>query len=650
MHSKFLRGLTAVIPFVLGAAAPNEVQPTIGHRAKSAVTVSGMVFHDLDGNGRLTPYEDWRLTNEERARDLLSRMTLEEKAGLLMHGTPPQKSNASRALWDLDAMRSLIQKDHIAFFIHRASGEPATLAEMANSAQQIAEESRLGIPLTFSSDPRNSTHTTFGMNVDPGGFSLWPEPPGLAAIGEVALVYRAAQTASAEYRAIGIRMALSPQADLASEPRWSRVNGTFGDDPAAVGRYTQAYIEGFQGGSGGIGRESVATVVKHWAGYGAEPDGYDAHNPYGRKLAFPGGAFATHVLPFEGAFAAKVAGVMPTYGEFPAGVKFKDQVLDPVGGAFNKPLLTNLLRDHFRFDGIVLSDWMITDDCADPCQEGTQNVQLVGMPWGAEKLSKFQRFRMALEAGVDQFGGVMDSDIIVSLVREGSVPESRIDGSVLRLLTQTFALGLFENPYVDPQRAAQIVGLPQSKALAEDAQRRSIVLLKNQERILPLKTADSKKVWLWKVSPQQAADRGMTVVDRIEDAQVAILHIAAPYTSHEKYFFGSRQHEGSLAFPSDNADRMAIEQASRAGIPLVVFAYLDRPAILTPLLPSAAALLVDFGVEDSALLDVVIGKGRPEGRLPFELPSSEAAVEQQLPDVPSDSKQPLFRRGAGFSY
>lgn len=647
-------GLLTVLPLFLAAApAPTPVpppQPAIGHRAKAAINVDGLIFHDLDGDGRLTRYEDWRLPPEQRAHDLLSRMTLEEKAGLLMHGSPPSRDGGMRSAWDPTKMRPLIEDRHIAFFINSVNGSPKALAEMANAAQEVAEATRLGVPLTISSDPRNTMRATIGLSVDAGSFSLWPDPTGLAAIGDPALVRRFAEIAAAEYRAVGIRMALSPMADLATEPRWPRISGTFGDDPAPVARYVRAYVEGFQGGSAGIGRDSVAAVVKHWVGYGAEPGGYDAHNPYGRTLAFPGGAFAQHVLPFRAAFAANVAGVMPTYGKFPAGVKLDGIVPEQVGGGFNRPLLTDLLRGRYRFGGIVLTDWKITDDCAEACEKGTLDINAVGMPWGVERLSKEDRFVKALDAGVDQFGGVMDADIIVKLVREHRVSEARLDRSALRLLTLEFRLGLFENPYVDPDRAERIVGSPGAKAAAEEAQRRSLVLLKNDADLLPLAGAADKKVWLWNVSPAVAAAKGLTVVDRPEQADYAIVRIAAPYVPNKAYFFGARHHEGSLAYPADNPDRLAVERAARAGVPVIVSAYLDRPAILTPIVPRARALLADFGVGDSALLDVLLGKGRPQGHLPFELPSSAAAVERQLPDRSSDSVRPLFHRGAGLSY
>ena len=643
-------GLALIALFGGAMTAPSNTpaQAVLGVRSAKVITQDGLRFKDLNANGRLDAYENWRLPAEQRADDLLGQMTLEEKAGLMMHGTPPSADGGLRTVWNMEGLRPLIQQRNIRFFIHRVGGsDPAGLAEMANAAQAMAEDTRLGIPLTLSSDPRNHFQTTFGISIDPGAFSQWPETTGLAATRDPALVRRFATIASAEYRAVGIRMALSPMADLASEPRWPRINGTFGDDPAVVEPMVEAYVEGFQGGDGGLGPESVAAVVKHWVGYGAQPEGFDAHNPYGQTLAFPARAFDQHVAPFRGAFRAHVAGVMPTYGRPDGSLEIDGHPAEQVGAGFSRLMIEELLRGRYGFEGIVLTDWKITDDCLAACQAGTLNIDDVGMPWGVEALDKPERFARALEVGVDQFGGVADTAILVDLVRSGRIPEARIDQSARRLLVQTFRLGLFENPYVDPAAAARIVGAPASRSAALEAQRRSLVLLRNTSDLLPLDAAQSPKVWLWKVSADAARARGFTVVETPAEADVAVVRVAAPFTTRPAFFFGSRHHEGSLQFAPDNADRLAVERAS-ASVPTVVSVYLDRPAILTAIRPLSDALIAEFGASDNALLDLVTGVSSPSGRLPFELPSSMAAVEGQSPDAPSDSLAPLYTRGFGL--
>ncbi|WP_375195861.1 glycoside hydrolase family 3 N-terminal domain-containing protein [Sphingobium sp.] len=626
-------------------------QPVIGHRAKGIVTVKGLRFHDLNGDGQLTPYEDWRLSPQARATDLVGRMTLPEKAGLLMHAMPRTVDGKLTSGWDLNATAPLIKDRHIRFFISRLSGDPVKQATVANSVQELAEQSRLGIPIVISSDPRNQANAALGLSSEAGRFSLWPEFPGFGAIRDTVLMEQAARIMAREYRAVGIRMALSPMADLATEPQWPRTNGTFGDDPKIVGSLAAAYVVGMQGGRSGVTTQGVASVVKHWVGYGAEPDGLDAHNPYGRHLSFSSNAsLATHIAPFLPSFAVHAAGVMPTYGILPANVTIAGKPAEPVGAGFNKPLLTTLLRGRYRFDGIVLSDWKITDNCDRSCEEGTLDHEAVGMPWGVETLSPDARFAKAIDAGVDQFGGVTDADIVIRLVQSGQVTPARLDRSVERLAMLMFRLGLFENAYVSPEDASRIVGAPEARAAGLAAQKRSLTLLVNKQATLPLSTTRRYKVWLSKISDEAARAAGLDPVDRPEDADISILRISTPFTQHKNFFFGARHHEGMPEFLADNADAQAVARAARVGKPVIVSVYLDRPAILTSIMPHVSALIGDYGVEDTALLDVITGRGAPQGRLPFELPRSAEAVAAQKPDLPSDSRNPLFPRGFGLSW
>lgn len=650
MRSVRLPTLTA-----LGAAALLNIgavsaphQPVIKATSAPLLHQGGLTFKDLNRDGRLEPYEDWRLSPEARAADLTKRMTLAEKAGLLMHGTPPAVGGNFAGPWDMAALTALIQRKHILTFINRLSLPADEMARMSNDAQAAAENTRLGIPVIFSSDPRNQFQATGGLSTGASQFSLWPDAPGLAATNDPALVRRFGDIARQEYRAVGITMALSPQADLATEPDWSRINGTFGEDPQQVRAFVKAYVQGFQGGDKGLQPDGVIAVVKHWVGYGAEPGGFDAHNPYGKTLAFPGHQFDTHIIPFEGAFEAGAAGIMPTYAKPPAGLMIDGQPAEQVGAGFSHQMLHDLLRRKYGFKGIVVSDFLITSDCGQTCQNGTLNITQMGMPWGVESLSKADRFAKALNAGVDQFGGVMDADIIIDLVRTGKVSMVRIDDSARAILTQMFKLGLFENPYADPEVAARTVGSDAFRAAGMDAQRKSLVLLKN-DGILPLGEGRGRKVWLYNISPEVAKANGFVPVDSPDKADLALLRIATPYENlHPNYFFGRFFHEGSLAYKDDNADLRAVEAAAAAHIPSVVSIYLDRAAILTPIAPLTKGLIANFGVSDAALFDVLTGRAPAQGRLPFELPSSEAAVAAQKPDTPHDSKDPLYPIGFGL--
>ena len=654
--------LFLVLPLTCAALAISQscvlaqTQPALGSRVVPVLTVDGLQFRDLNKNGKLEPFEDWRLAPSQRADDLLQRMSLEEKAGLMMHASAPAVGSpiGIGGNYDLESVRRMIVDGKVATFISRLSGPAADLATQNNLMQEEAERSRFAVPLTISSDPRNNLHATLGASNVSGVFSQWPDMTGMAAITDAAVTRQFADIARQEYLAVGIRMALSPQADLASEPRWPRIDGTFGEDPRTVKSRVEAYVAGFQNGEGGLHPGSVMCVVKHWAGYGAMKEGLDGHNSYSRSAIFPGNAFSQHLVPFEGAFAAKVGGVMPTYAIL-QGVELDGKPAEPVGAAFNKTLLTDLLRGHYGFSGVIISDWLVTENCAGECLHGaapgvTPSVTpgSFGMPWGVENLTVPQRYAKALDAGVDQFGGVDDSSVIVKLLRDGEISESRINLSAKRILVQKFELGLFENAYVDPGAAKATVGRADFKDAALRAQEKSIVLLTNTREILPVHAG--RKVYLLNVDPAAAIKAGLLPVTTQKEADFAIVRLSAPFEElHPGYFFGSRQHEGDLDFKPEDP-QYAQFLATAKHLPTVAAVYLDRPAILTPVVKAAAALVADFGSSDDALLAVITGKARPEGRLPFELPRSMDAVRAQKSDVPHDSESPLFPIFYGLAY
>jgi len=620
----------------------------------------GLQFRDLNKNGVLDPYEDWRLPAEQRARDLTGRMTLEEKAGTMMHGTVrsagPNGGVGMGAQYDTAKNRALIDSVKITNAITRLSGDPASIATQNNALQRIAENTRLGIPLTISTDPRNHFQYVVGASVQANRFSQWPEPLGFAAIGDSALVRRFGDIARQEYRAVGIHMALSPQADLATEPRWGRIPGTFGEDAALAERMVRAYVSGFQHGETGLDTGSVVTVVKHWVGYGAATDGFDSHNYYGRFATFTGPNLAYHVQPFLGAFTAHAAGVMPTYSIL-QGATWDGRPIEAVGAGYNRQLLTDMLRGRYGFRGIAGTDWAITGDCNPRCKDGAPAGERpsfadVAMPWGVEDLSMRARFVKAVQAGVDEFGGTERADMLVDAVRAGELTEAQLDSSVVRILTQKFAQGLFEHPYVGPDAAARVVGNDAFRAAALDAQRRALVLLENKGRILPLRMPRGRalRVYLYGIDPDAGAHEGWTVVPDPLKADIAIMRLTAPFERlHPQYVFGQFLHEGSLAFKDGDPDYEVFKRVS-AVVPTIVTVYLDRPAILTRLQSKARALLANFGVSDEALIDVLRGRARPEGKLPFELPSSMEAVAAQRPDMPHDSARPLYPFGFGRSY
>jgi beta-glucosidase len=606
------------------------MQPELQARGIGQVRVHRLRFKDHNGNGRLDRYEDWRLAPRERAVDLLARMSLQEKVGAMLHANPPTTQTAALpgagSAWDFASLRDLVLGRHVGAFLNRLQAPPEELARQANELQALAEESRLGIPVLLSTDPRSHFSHSQGVSVAAGGFTQWPDAPGFGAAGDAELVRAFADGVRQEYRAVGIRMALSPMADLALEPRWHRCSGSFGSSPEDVRALVQAYVAGMQGGMDGLGPQSVVSVVKHWVGYGATgPQGFDAHNHYGRLLELRSDGVEEHVRAFTGAFEAGVGGVMPSYGVPPPGLRMPDVAgdIEQVGMSFNRQMVNGVLRGRFGFDGVVISDWHVTDDCTRACIEGAGEGQRPGagdiaMPWGVEHLDKRERFAKAIRAGVDQFGGADDPRWIVSAVRDGLLAQSLIDRAVLRILVQKFSLGLFENPYVDENAASSIVGRSDLRAMALDAQRRSLVVAKNAGSVLPL--ARGRKLFLEGIDAQAAWAAGFTVVERPGDADLAVVAMRTPHELlHPGHFFGSRYREGRTGWLPGDADLERVRLIA-AQVPTVASVYLDRPADLAALEPLAAGIVLHFGVQEEALFDVLSGRHAPAGRLPFDLP------------------------------
>jgi len=426
-------------------------------------------------------------------------------------------------------------------------------------------------------------------------------------------------------------VALHPQVDLATEPRWPRISGTFGEDARLTARLAQAYIEGFQGPS--LGAHSVACMTKHFPGGGPQNEGLDPHFEFQKGQIYPGGQFDYHLIPFEAAIAAHTAAIMPYYG-VPM-----DQTPENVAMSFNKAIITGLLREKYHFDGVVCTDWtLITDGHID-------GVVWPARAWGVEHLSPVERVLKALNAGVDQFGGESCPEHVVELVKTGRVSPARIDQSVRRILRLKFQLGLFDNPFVDEDRVAEVLGAPESVAAGADSQKRAMTLLKNAGRLLPLR--GQPRLFVKNVDPAVATQYATVVADPHE-ADFAVLRLMTPWHPVDSLNPLARSfHHGDLNFSEpDKAEILALLHA----VPTIVVIYLDRPAVIPEISGAAGALLGEYGASDAAVLDVVFGRARPEGKLPFELPSSMEAVRKQKPDVPYDSENPLYPFGFGLSY
>jgi beta-glucosidase len=602
----------------------------------------GVEYRDLNGNGQMDPYEDPRLDVDARVEDLLGRLSLEEKVGLMFQTVIEAGEDGSvlehPGKISKSATSTVCLGKHLTHFNVHVLEDARMAARWHNNLQAIAETSPHGIPVTVSTDPRHAFMENAGVSFTAKAFSQWPEPLGLAALRDVDAVREFADIARQEYVAVGIRAALHPTLDLATEPRWARQAGTFGQDPDLVTELGVAYLKGFQQES--LGPGSVACTSKHFPGGGPQKDGEDAHFPYGREQVYTGGRFADHLKPFPPIIEAGTAAIMPYYG-MPVGLEIDGEKIEEVGFGYNRQIVTGLLREKLGYDGVVVTDWELVND------NHVGDQVLPARAWGVEDLDPHGRMELILEAGADQFGGEECVEVLLDLVRQDRVTESRIDASVRRLLAVKFRLGLFDNPYVDEDAAAETVGRQDFRDAGYAAQARSVTVLANRgggegPPILPL--APGLRIYAENLTPEAVTRHGVHVVSP-EEADVAIVRLMAPFDARSDLFLESWFHQGSLDFPPGLVVRL---QRIAAVCPLIVDVVLDRPAILTPLLPVASAVVGSYGSSDDALLDALTGRIPPRGRLPFDLPRSMDQVRSHPEDVPGYD-DPLFRFGSGLT-
>ena len=558
-------------------------------------------------------------------------MTIEEKVGLMFH--PPFTVNPGIGMRIYEILirgnqftESHIIKKNINHFNLYGNPDPVKLAKRINQLQNYAARSRLGIPLTISSDPIHEVERGGGIaSFSVRGFSKWPSQLGLAATRDVELVKKFADIARQEYLAVGIRTALHPMADLATDPRWARNFGTFGSDSKLSTSLTLAYMDGFQGEN--IDSQSVLTMVKHFPGGGPQENGLDAHLMSGENQVYPGKMFDYHLEPFIEAINNNLKVIMPYYGIA------VDQSNENIAIGFNRYLLNDLLREKLNYDGVICSDWGI----------------ITGRHWGVTNLTIPERYIKAINAGIDQFGGEMHPEIVVQLVRENKIDESRIDRSARRIVKNKFELGLFDDPFVDIVSVDKRINTQLTQKLALDAQRKSVVMLKNSN-LLPL--TEETKIY---VDGMEFKDSDINKVNTIEEADVILMYLHTVFNGNQEPGT-DRLFDRFLSNLFPNTDlrfnNQVIKRASEYSQvkPLILVVDLNRPAILSELNDLSDALIGTFGVNDEVIHEIINGKTNPSGKLPFELPSSMSEVEEQFEDVPDDTANPLYKYGYGLSF
>jgi beta-glucosidase len=721
-----------VMPALTGCATADTFrdQPVIGVRSKPIVIVDGLRFRDANGNGRLDPYEDWRLTAEARTQDLLARMTLEQKAGTMLIDT--LNAGCGGAV-DATEAADFIHRQKMTRFILRnmATARPDTcdgsvkagrggfavtpreLAEFHNAVQALAEAEPLGIPVLFKDNQRNhyNNDPRFGISSGAGSFTEFPREAGIAAAalgtGSMAPIEGLTRVMGEEFRAVGIRGVYAYMADLATEPRWHRVSETFTENADLDADIMRSLVLGLQGGPLNP-RSSVALTMKHFPGGGPQELGLDPHYSFGKRQIYPGRNFAYHLKPFKAAIDAGVAAIMPYYG-VPIAVTYEGVTYDQLGFAFNKQIVTDLLRDKLGFRGYVNSDTGIVNERA----------------WGLEGRSVPERAAIAVNAGVDVLSGFHDNGMITALVTSKLVSAERVDEAAGSLLVEQFRLGLFENPYVDSEMVNGIIGSDAHRATGMEVQKQSIVLLQNGRPGVPgsspvlLPLAPGKRVYTMGMGKADVERYGYKVTDGNyaapgtrpsaagNDAAVIRVQVTNPMRVTLAYRTGQvgadtgkrnprtgkpwGAEDPCNVFPQQNprcvddvgllfggafpweADMLSFSTMSAAqswqvspsladiravmsevGPQRTVLAiYFRQPYVIDDAsgLKEAGAILGTFGVSDVALMEVVSGRFKPVGKMPFALANKLKAVIENDPDVPGYAPaDTLYPYGFGLSY
>ena len=632
--------LICLIAIVLIYAPVNYLKPFERIKVNNSLyddvqilTIDKQDFRDLNKNNILDIYEDHRLDAQTRTNDLLSKMSIEEKVGQMFHPPFILKPDLLMFLYEV-AIRgnklteTHIVEDNITHFNLYGNPSPFELGSEINHLQKIASRTRLGIPITISSDPIHEVPKGGGIasfSVD--GFSKWPSQLGFAATQDSGLVKKFAEIVREEYLAVGIRTALHPMSDLATDPRWARNFGTFGSNANLSSDMTLAYMDGFQGKN--INNDSVLTMVKHFPGGGPQEDGLDAHLFSGRNQIYPGNNFNYHLIPFKKAIKNNLKVIMPYYG-VPVG-----QTNEEVAMAFNDYIISDLLRNDLGYDGVICSDWGI----------------ITGRHWGVGDLSIEERYKKSLQAGIDQYGGENNPSYILNLVENNNVSEQRINESVRKILVNKFELGLFDNPYVDEDMIHKRVNTIENIKAGIEAQRRSIVLLEN-DGVLPLK--QETKIFVDGLDKNIATEFGK-LVGNIEDADIVIMYIHTVFNGNQESglnrafdnFLSTLFPNGDLNFNDEILSKVRNYSAEKD---LIVVVDLNRPAILASIKDNVSGLIGTFGVEDRVIFEGLYGEFNPSGKLPFDIPSSMESVLNQKEDLPDDALNPTYRYGYGSSY
>ncbi len=648
-------------------------QPVLGSRTVKIIKEKDYKFKDLNKNGKLDIYEDWRLSPDQRSKDLLSKMSVEEKVGFMLISATRLKNDWSyeeskttgtitsdfneedleqgeniftRVPLPVAIMTSAgttkgVTQYHLRHFTLNVNLNSRMQAEWSNKLQALCESTPLGIPALVASNTRNHISGSAGTVAGVTSFSMWPDELGLSATRDLPLIKEFADIVRKEWIAVGLRKGYMYSADLSTEPRWQKVNQTFGENADWTGKIISEVVLGLQGDQ--LNSESVALTINHFPGGGASKAGLDPHFAFGKSAVFPGKMFTNNLIPFEAAIEAGASAIMPCYS-VPVGTEYEE-----VAYAFNKGILTDLLRGKLGFKGII----------------NTETGPIGMMPWGVEKLTIYQRYKKAIEAGVNLFAGTADPQYLMKTVKDGMVDMSLIDSSVVLLLKEQFKLGLFENPYVDEDAAVRIVGNKKFVEKANIAMRKSIVLLRNENNFLPIK--EKKKVYFEiyeKIYGTKLSGPGDVYIPTEKRSDVEF--VKTPQQA-DVILLWIKPMARPLYTPDDSPLEISLSKCSvDVGYinnltyrkPTVLAINYSNPWVIDEIYNDKAkgnikGVLATFGTTPEAILDIITGVFNPSAKMPFTTPISNKAVLTQKEDVPGyleGDAYPLFKYDEGLSY
>lgn len=626
----------------------NPEQPTLNPHVKTIIEVDGYQFIDLNGNGSLDAYEDWRLDADTRAADLVSQMTVREKIAQMQHPTYLPRSDGKIAPY----LEKYCTDYGIGMLLIRELNSVEAAAETMNAVQEYAEASRLGVPVLVSMDSVHGLSYVSGATVT--GHNL-----ALAATRDEELVTKLAEVARDEHIAIGVRMTLSPESDIASEPRWGRVMETFGEDPDLVTQMVRAQIVAFQNSEDGLNSEGIVACIKHFPGAGPQMDGKDTS-----PIVSDEETLQIHLKPYYAAIDVNVGSIMPYYS-VPLALDMENSAIG------SKAALQDLLREQMGFEGIIQTDWgMIW-----AIQEG------LGTMTGEEVSDEEAIIIGVTQSRVDGIGGesIRLIDQMEEMTADGKIDEDILTAAATRIVKAKFQLGVFENPYCDVDYAVSFVGNEEHTKLNLEAAEKSMTLLKN-DGALPLTANAGQKILVcgpragdmmslvggWS-SEQDGltiaaaiaefagendtvtyiADDVTAIAEAAAEADVVVVSVGEPSYQHDPPWGYD-----TLEITSSQQEILEAVKANTKGQIITVVTG-GRPYILTWCDENTNAILEAYypGQQGGiAIAETLFGLNNPTGKTPIQFPRDMESVNNQAGDVSFDLENPLYDYGWGLSY